>query len=56
VFLAVCGARKVGRAEDAKREIELYKKYKDLKEKLRNLYKELEVQPEEISVDERDQK
>jgi Tfp pilus assembly protein PilF len=48
--------RKVGRAEDAKREIELYKKYKDMKEKLRDLYKELEVQPEEISVDELDQK
>jgi Tfp pilus assembly protein PilF len=48
--------RKVGRAEEAKREIELYKKYKDMKEKLRDLYKELEVQPEEISVDEPDQK
>ena len=48
--------QKVGRAEDAKREIELYKKYKDMKEKLRNLYKELEVQPEEISGDEPDQK
>lgn len=48
--------RKVGRTEDAKREIELYKKYKDMKEKLRDLYKELQVQPEEISVDEPDQK
>jgi Tfp pilus assembly protein PilF len=48
--------RKVGRAEDAKREIELYKKYKDMKEKLRDLCKELEVQPEEISVNEPDQK
>ena len=44
--------RKMGRAEDAKREIELYKKYKDMKEKLRALYKELQMQPEEISVDE----
>jgi Tfp pilus assembly protein PilF len=48
--------RKVGRAEDAKREIELYKKYKDMEEKLRDLYKELRVQPEEINVDEPDQK
>jgi len=44
--------RKMGRSDDAKREIELYKKYKDMKEKLRALYKELQVQPEEISVDE----
>jgi len=48
--------RKAGRADDAKREIELYKKYKDMKEKLRVLYKELQIQPKEISVDEPDQK
>jgi tetratricopeptide (TPR) repeat protein len=48
--------RKVGRAEDAKREMELYKKYKDMKEKLNALYKELQIQPKEISADEPDQK
>ena len=48
--------RKIGRTDDAKREMELYKKFKDLKEKLRSLYKELQVQPEEISADEPDQK
>ena len=40
--------RKMGRTEDAKRELELYQKLKEMKEKLRNLYKELQVQPEEI--------
>jgi tetratricopeptide (TPR) repeat protein len=48
--------RKIGRAEDAKREVELYKKYKDMKEKLRALYKELQIQPKEIGADEQDQK
>jgi Flp pilus assembly protein TadD len=48
--------RKMGRAEDARKEIELYKKYKDMKEKLRALYKELQVQPEQISGNEPDQK
>jgi Tfp pilus assembly protein PilF len=48
--------RKIGRVEDAKKEVELYKKYKDMKEKLRALYKELQVQPKEIGADELDQK
>ncbi len=48
--------RQMGRADDAKREVELYKKYKDMKEKLRALYKELQVQPKEITADEPDQK
>jgi cytochrome c-type biogenesis protein CcmH/NrfG len=47
--------RKAGRADDAKREVELYKKYKDMKEKLRALYKELQIQPTEIA-DEPEQK
>lgn len=47
--------RETGRAEDSKREIELYKKLKDTKEKLRALYKDLQVQPEEIRADQ-DQK
>jgi tetratricopeptide (TPR) repeat protein len=48
--------RKMGRVEDSKREVELYKKYKDMKEKLRALYKDLQVQPKEIGADELDQK
>jgi cytochrome c-type biogenesis protein CcmH/NrfG len=48
--------RKIGRAEDAKKEIELYKKFKDMKEKLRALYKDLQIQPKEITADEPDQK
>jgi len=48
--------RQMGRADDAKREVELYKKYKNMKEKLRALYKELQVQPKEITADEPDQK
>ena len=46
--------RKLGRTDDAKREIDLYKKYKDMKEKLRNIYKQLQIQREEIRVDEKD--
>ncbi len=48
--------RKDGRLEDAKREIDLYKKLKDMKEKLRAQYKELSVQPAEIRADEQDEK
>jgi len=48
--------RKSGRAEDAKREVDLYKQYKDMKEKLRAVYKELLIQPKEISTDEQDEK
>lgn len=48
--------RKNGRVEDAKREVELYKKYKDMKEKLRAVYKDLQVQPSEIHADAPDAK
>jgi tetratricopeptide (TPR) repeat protein len=48
--------RTLGRGEDSKRELELYKKYKDMKEKLSAVYKELQIQPKEISADEPDQK
>jgi Flp pilus assembly protein TadD len=44
--------RKMGRVDDAKREVELYQKYKDMKEKLRVVYKELLIQPDEIRADE----
>ena len=48
--------RQKGRMADAKREVELYKKYKDMKEKLRAVYKDLQVQPSEIHPDEPDEK
>ena len=48
--------RKTGQMEDAEREIELYKKYKDMKEKLRAVYKDLQVQPSQVSEGEQDQK
>ena len=48
--------RTLGRAEDSKRELALYKKYKDMKEKLSAVYKELQIQPKEITADEPDQK
>jgi len=47
---------KLGRTEDARREVELYKQYKDMKDKLRALYKGLLIQPEEIRPDETDEK
>jgi Tfp pilus assembly protein PilF len=40
--------RKIGRINDARREVDLYKKYKDMKEKLRLVYKDLLIKPEEI--------
>lgn len=46
--------RKAGRIDDSKREMELYKKYKDMKENLRALYKELQIQPQQIREDEQD--
>lgn len=48
--------RKEGRVGDAKREVDSYKQYKNLKEKLRATYKELLIQPKEISADEQDDK
>jgi len=48
--------RKLGRADESKREMELYQKFKEMKEKLRALYKELQVQPKEIRAEEQDEK
>jgi tetratricopeptide (TPR) repeat protein len=47
--------RKMGRADDAKREVELYQKFKEMKEKLRALYKELQTQPKEIRPEQDEQ-
>ena len=44
--------RGAGRAEDAKREVDLYKKYKTMKEKLRAIYKEMQIQPHQSRDDE----
>jgi len=48
--------RQNGRAEDARHQVDLYKQYKDLKDKLRLTYKELLVLPNEIRADEKDDK
>jgi predicted Zn-dependent protease len=45
--------KKQGRTADAVHEVDLYKKFKDLKDKLRATYKDLLIQPDEISADER---
>jgi len=38
--------RQMGRTADAKRELEEYQKYKDMKEKLRELYRQMRLVPE----------
>jgi Tfp pilus assembly protein PilF len=43
--------KKLGRTEDAKREVELYQKYKEMKEKLRVVYKDLLIQPDAVRSD-----
>jgi len=48
--------RKMGRTDDARREVELYKKYKDMKDKLRVLYKDMLIQPQEIREDDANDK
>ncbi len=48
--------RKLGRMDDARRQVELYKQYKDMKEKLRAVYKDLLIQPKEIRADDQDDK
>jgi predicted Zn-dependent protease len=47
--------RKQGRSEEAKHELDEFLKYKQMKEKLRALYKEMQVQPDEIHDDEKAQ-
>jgi len=44
--------KKLGRTEDAKHEVDLYQKYKDLKEKLRDTYRELHLDPHKLDMDE----
>jgi Flp pilus assembly protein TadD len=44
--------QRLGRTDDAKREVEQYRKYKDLKEKLRGTYRELHLDSHKFDVDE----
>ena len=44
--------RQQGQTENAKREVEEYKKYREMKEKLQVLYKEMQIQPSVTSKDE----
>ena len=44
--------KRLGRSEDAKHEVDQYQKYKDLKEKLRDTYRELHLDPHKIDTDE----
>jgi tetratricopeptide (TPR) repeat protein len=44
--------QRLGRTADAKREVEQYQKYKDLKEKLRDTYRELHLDSRKFDVDE----
>lgn len=48
--------RKRGRKDDANREIEIYKKLKDEKEKMRTVFKDLLIQPKEIHADQVEEK
>jgi len=43
--------RKLNRPEDAKRELEAYQKYKEMKEKLRQIYKELRLNDEKSELE-----
>ncbi len=47
---------RMGRKEDAIHEVELYKKYKSMKEKLRAVYRDLMIQPEVIRASGEDEK
>jgi len=48
--------RKMGRMDDAKREVELYQKFKEMKEEMRAVYKDLLIQPDEIKSNENPEK
>jgi len=46
--------RQTGRPEEAKQELSEYQKYKDMKEKLREMYRAMQLEPGKISPDETD--
>jgi len=47
--------RKAGRNADAQRELEAYREYKQMKEKLRGVYREMRLKTAEVTSDETDQ-
>ena len=48
--------REQGRTADAKHEVDEYKKYKEMKEKLQGIYKEMQVQPSVKSNDDQNER
>jgi len=48
--------REENRSADAKRELDEFLKYKQMKEKLRAIYKEMQIQPDQIREDDKDDK
>jgi len=46
--------RQAGRTADAKRELEEYQKYKEMKEKLRDIYHDMRVRPAKQEGEETD--
>ena len=46
--------KRLGRDDEAKHEVEQYQKYKDLKDKLRQTFRELHVDPQKLAEEERD--
>jgi tetratricopeptide (TPR) repeat protein len=46
--------RQAGRADDAKRELDEYQKYKDMKEKLREIYRAMRLEPSKQQHDDTD--
>ena len=46
--------RQAGRTADATRELEEYQKYKDMKEKLQDIYRDMRVKPTKQEADETD--
>ncbi len=46
--------RNAGRTADAQHELEEYRKYKEMKEKLRGVYKEMRLKTTEVKSDETD--
>jgi thioredoxin-like negative regulator of GroEL len=48
--------REMGRTADSQHEVEEYKKYKTMKEKLEPIFKEMQVHPAGLSSEEQDAK
>jgi tetratricopeptide (TPR) repeat protein len=48
--------REEGRGEDAKRELDMFLKYREMKEKLRGIYKEMQIEDKHIHNDEKSEK